>query len=150
MLALIAVAWSGKRVRLLELLPAKARLVLSSITETGSARTFVPALLFGLLNWIALWATYQLVIMAFEIRVPLEASFTALILTNLGGLFRLSPGNVGVTQAAMIVSLLPFGVRAPEGLAVGLALQAVQVLPVLALSLLLFAGRQVAGRLARR
>jgi len=150
MLALLAVAWSGKRIRLLELLPAKARAVLSSITETGSARTFLPALFFALLNWIALWATYQLVITAFEIQVPLAASFTALILTNLGGLFRLSPGNVGVTQAAMIVALLPFGVRAPEGLAVGLALQAVQVLPVLALALLLFGGRQIAWRMTRQ
>ncbi|HXL15383.1 MAG TPA: lysylphosphatidylglycerol synthase transmembrane domain-containing protein [Methylomirabilota bacterium] len=148
--ALVAVAWSGKRVRLLELLPTKVRVVLTSITETGSARTFLLALLFGLLNWIALWASYQLVLSAFDIRVPLAASFTALILTNLGGLFRLSPGNVGITQAAMIVSLLPFGVRPPEGLAVGLALQAVQVLPVLALALLLFGGRQVAARMARQ
>jgi len=150
MVALVAVAWSGKRVRLLELLPARVRMVLSSVTETGSAKTFLLALLFGLLNWIALWASYQLVLLAFEIRVPLAASFTALILTNLGGLFRLSPGNVGVTQAAMIVSLLPFGVHPPEGLAVGLALQAVQILPVLALAFLLFGGRQVAARMTRK
>jgi uncharacterized membrane protein YbhN (UPF0104 family) len=37
-LALIAVAWSGRRVRLLELLPARVRSVLTQITETGSAR----------------------------------------------------------------------------------------------------------------
>jgi uncharacterized membrane protein YbhN (UPF0104 family) len=149
-LALVAVAWSGKRVRVLEILPARVRAVLSSITETGSARTFIPALLFALLNWIALWATYHLVLSAFEVRAPLAASFTALILTNLGGLFRLSPGNVGVTQAATIVALLPFGIHAPEGLVVGLALQAVQTLPVLALALLLFGGRHLAARTARK
>ncbi len=143
-LALAVAAWFGTRAGLLERLPAKARAVFASVTETGPARTFVPALLFGLLNWAALWATYHLVIVAFGTPVPLAASFTALILTNLGGLFRLSPGNVGVTQAAIIVSLLPFGVRPPEALAAGLALQAVQILPVLALALLMFGWRRIA------
>ncbi|HYQ89909.1 MAG TPA: lysylphosphatidylglycerol synthase transmembrane domain-containing protein [Candidatus Binatia bacterium] len=146
MLTLVAVAWSGRRVRLLELLPVKVRSVLTQITETGSVRTFIPALLFAILNWVALWASYQLTLSAFGIQAPLAASFTALIMTNLGGLFRLSPGNVGVTQAAMIVSLLPFGVPAPQSLAAGVALQAIQILPVLALALLLMGWRQIAAR----
>ncbi len=148
-LALVAAAWSGRRARLLERIPAKVRAVLTSVTETGSMRTFVPALLLALVNWVALWATYQLVLSAFGIGVPLAASFTALILTNLSGLFRLSPGNVGVTQAAMIVALLPFGVRPHEALVAGLALQAVQILPVLALALAAVSGRQLAARAAR-
>jgi uncharacterized membrane protein YbhN (UPF0104 family) len=148
-LALVAASWSGRRFRLLELIPAKARAALSGMTETGSMRTFVPALLLALANWIALWATYQLVLAALGIEAPLAASFTALILTNLSGVFRLSPGNVGVTQAAMIVALLPFGVRPHEALAAGLALQAIQILPVLALALAAVAGRQLAARAAR-
>jgi uncharacterized membrane protein YbhN (UPF0104 family) len=150
MLTLVAVAWSGRRVRLLELLPAKVRSVLTQITETGSVRTFIPALLFAILNWVALWASYQLTLSAFGIQAPLAASFTALIMTNLGGLFRLSPGNVGVTQAAMIVSLLPFGVPAQQSLAAGIALQAIQILPVLALALLLIGWRQIAARAQQR
>jgi uncharacterized membrane protein YbhN (UPF0104 family) len=71
-------------------------------------------------------------------------------MTNLGGLFRLSPGNVGVTQAAMIVSLLPFGVPAQQSLAAGVALQAIQILPVLALALLLMGWRQIAAKSQRR
>lgn len=149
-LALAAAAWSGRRVRFLELIPSKVRATLSSVTETGSMGTFLPALLLALANWVALWMTYQLVLSALGIRAPLAASFTALILTNLSGLFRLSPGNVGVTQAAMIVALLPFGVRAHEALAAGLALQAVQILPVLALALAAVSGRQLAARAARR
>ncbi len=148
-LVLVAAAWSGRRVRLLDLLPAKVRSVLAQITETGSIRTFIPALLFAILNWVALWASYQLTISAFGIKAPLAASFTALIMTNLGGLFRLSPGNVGVTQAAMIVSLLPFGVAAQESLAAGVALQAIQILPVMALALLLIGWRQIAAKRAR-
>jgi len=141
-LTLVAVAWSGRRVRLLELLPAKVRSILTQITEAGSFATFLPALLFAILNWVALWASYQLTISAFGIQAPLAASFTALIMTNLGGLFRLSPGNVGVTQAAMIAALLPFGVPAQESLAAGVALQAIQILPVLALALLLMGWRR--------
>jgi uncharacterized membrane protein YbhN (UPF0104 family) len=148
-LTLVAVAWSGRRVRLLELLPGKVRSVLAQITETGSIRTFIPALLLAILNWVALWASYQLTLSAFGIQTPLAASFTALIMTNLGGLFRLSPGNVGVTQAAMIVSLLPFGVPAQESLAAGVALQAIQILPVLALALLLIGARQLGAKRGR-
>ena len=105
---------------------------------------FALALLFALLNWVAQWATYHLVISAFGIPVTLSASFTALIVTNLGGLFRLSPGNIGVTQAAMIVSLVPFGVAPHVALATGLALQAIQLLPVLLVALLTLGRRELA------
>jgi len=45
-----------------------------------------------------------------HVPVSLAASFTALIVVNLGGLLRPTPANVGVTQAALVVGLLPFGV----------------------------------------
>ena len=50
---------------------------------------------------------------------------------NLGGLLRPTPANVGVTQAALVVGLLPFGVAPEHAVAAGLALQGLQVLPVL-------------------
>ena len=59
---------------------------------------------------------------------------------NVGGLIRVAPGNVGVLQAAMVGALLPFGIAAEQAVAGGLALQAIEVLPVLALAL------AVAGR----
>src|SRR5205823_14938551 len=59
------------------------------------------------------WATYHLVLRATHVPVSLAASFTALIAANLSGLLRPTPANVGVTQAALVVGLLPFGV-APE------------------------------------
>ncbi len=144
LLLLVAAAWSGRRMRLLELLPAPVRRILASVTETGSPRVFALALLFTLFNWAAQWATYHLVISAFGIPVSFSASFTALIVVNLSGLFPLSPGNVGVTQAAMILSLLPFGVAPHEALAAGLALQAIQIPPVLVLTLLALGKRELA------
>jgi len=148
-LALVAAVWSGRRIRLLELVPSSIRTILSRFTEAGSARAFAPAMLFALLSWVGQWATYHLVLTAFGIPVTLSGSFTALIVTNLGGLFRLSPGNIGVTQAAMIVSLLPFGIPPHEALAAGFALQAVQILPVLALALLAIGRRELAASFAR-
>jgi uncharacterized membrane protein YbhN (UPF0104 family) len=149
MLALIAAAWSGRFARLLVLLPPPVRTTLSRVTETGSPPLFVAALLLALFNWVAQWATYHLVLAAFGIPITFSGSFTALIATNLSGLFRLSPGNVGVTQAALIVSLLPFGVRPHEALAAGFALQAIQILPVLALALAAIGRRELAAKVAR-
>src|SRR2546422_4952956 len=87
----------------------------------------------ALYNWAAQWATYHLVLRATHVPVSLAASFTALIVVNLGGLLRPTPANVGVTQAALVVGLLPFGVPPEQGVAAGLALQGLQVLPVLLL-----------------
>jgi uncharacterized membrane protein YbhN (UPF0104 family) len=148
-LALIAAAWSGRFVGFLKLFPLPVRTTLSRVTETGSAPLFVAALLLALFNWVAQWAAYHLVLAAFGIPITLSGSFTALIVTNLSGLFRVTPGNVGVTQAALIVSLLPFGVRPHEALAAGLALQAVQILPVLAIALVAIGGRELAVKVAR-
>jgi len=65
--------------------------------------------------------------------VSIAASFTALIAANLSGLLRPTPANVGVVQAALVVGLLPFGVAPEQAVAAGLALQGLQVLPVLLL-----------------
>src|SRR2546430_574488 len=88
---------------------------------------------------IAQWATYHLVLRATHVPVWLAASFTALIAANLSGLLRPTPANVGVTQAALVVGLLPFGVAPEQAVAAGLALQGLQVLPVL------FLGAMVTG-----
>jgi hypothetical protein len=46
---------------------------------------------------------------------------------------RPTPANVGLTEAALVVALLPFGVAPEQAVAAGLALQGLQVLPVLLL-----------------
>ncbi len=74
------------------------------------------------------------------------ASFTALIAANVGGLLRVTPANVGVMQAALVGALVPFGVSAEQAIAGGVALQAIEVLPVLAIALA-FAGRAGLARL---
>jgi uncharacterized membrane protein YbhN (UPF0104 family) len=89
----------------------------------------------ALLSWAAEWATYHLTLRAVHIPASYAASFTALIAVNLGGVVRITPANVGVMQAAMVGALLPFGIAADQAVAGGLALQAIEVLPILALAL---------------
>ena len=89
----------------------------------------------ALLSWAAEWATYHLTLLAVHLPVSYAASFTALIAVNLGGVIRITPANVGVMQAAMVGALLPFGIAAEQAVAGGLALQAIEVIPILALAL---------------
>ncbi len=94
-------------------LPATLGSRLAVLASMGSGgRLFVPTLL-GMWNWGTQWATYHLVLEATHLPVSVAASFTALIAANLSGLLRPTPANVGV--------------------AAGLALQGLQVLPVLLL-----------------
>ncbi len=135
-LALVVVlllAWARGWSWLAEQLPAALAARLAVLRTMGrGGRLFVPTL-FALYNWATQWATYHLVLRATHVPVSLAASFTALIAANLSGLLRPTPANVGVTQAALVVGLLPFGVAPEQAVAAGLALQGLQVLPVLLL-----------------
>ena len=104
---------------------------LATMTESG--RILLPTVL-GLASWAVEWGVYHTAIAAVTPHVSPAASFTALIAANLGGLLRLTPANLGIMQAAMVGALLPYGIPAEHALAAGLALQAIQVLPILALT----------------
>jgi uncharacterized membrane protein YbhN (UPF0104 family) len=52
-------------------------------------------------------------------------------MANVAGIFRLTPGNIGVIQGSLILGMGAFEIPAANALAAGLALQAVQVIPVL-------------------
>ena len=95
----------------------------------------------AIVNWATQWATFWLALAAFHVPHPAGASFTALVLTNLSGIPRISPGNVGVFQGALVVALLPFDVSAERAIAAGLAIQALQIVPVQAAAMILFGWR---------
>ena len=99
----------------------------------------------ALVSWLAEWATYHYAFRAVHLAVTPAASLTALIAANLGGLVRLTPANVGIMQAAVVGALLPFGVPAGQAVVGGLALQAVEVVPILVLASLV-AGRSGLAR----
>ena len=124
-------AWS----RILAPLPRALAAALEPLAAPGAARRLAAPLFLDLLNWVGEWATFYFCIRATVGPIPLGAAVTALVLSNIGGIFRLTPGNVGVIQGSVMVALLPLGVPAEQALAAGLVVQAVQVLPVLAVGL---------------
>jgi uncharacterized membrane protein YbhN (UPF0104 family) len=135
----LLLAWARGWAWLADQLPAPLASRVAVLRSMGrGGRLFLPTLL-ALYNWGAQWATYHLVLHATHVPVSLAASFTGLIAANLSGLFRPTPANVGVTQAALVVGLLPFGVPPERAVAAGVALQGLQVLPVL------FLGAMVTG-----
>jgi len=135
----LVLAWGKSWAWLADRLPARARSLLAPLRTMGTGGRLLLPTAFALYNWAAQWATYHLVLRATHVPVSLGASFTALIVVNLSGLLRPTPANVGVTQAALVVGLLPFGIAPEHAVAAGLALQGLQVLPVL------FLGATVTG-----
>jgi phosphatidylglycerol lysyltransferase len=91
----------------------------------------VAAVSLACVNWILQWAAFHATIQATHTPVHPSISLSALVAANAAGLLRLTPGNFGVLQGSLILVLEQFGVSAASALAAGLALQAVQVLPVL-------------------
>lgn len=133
LVVVLLLAWARGWSWLAEQFPATVAARLATLRTMGrGGRLFAPTL-FALYNWGAQWLTYHLVLRATHVPVSLAASFTALIAANLSGLLRPTPANVGVTQAALVVGLLPFGIAPEQAVAAGLALQGLQVLPVLLL-----------------
>lgn len=119
-------------------LPRPLRSAAATLSELVSARTLPAPLALALVNWAAQWVTYTLVLRAVGIRGALPAAFVALVAANLAGLVPVSPGNVGVFQAAIVLGLLPLGVDADRAVLAGIALQAIQIPPVLALAATVF------------
>ena len=95
----------------------------------------VAAVLLACLNWLLQWAAFHWTIAATHTPVHLSISLSALVAANAAGLLRLTPGNFGVLQGSLILVMEQFGVPFASALAAGLALQAVQVLPVLAIGI---------------
>jgi uncharacterized membrane protein YbhN (UPF0104 family) len=98
-------------------------------------QSLAPAVALATFGWVAQWLTYHWSIAATHVPVDVAISLTALVIANLIGILRLTPGNFGVMQGAVIVGMRGFSIPAAGALAAGLALQAAQVFPVLAIGM---------------
>ena len=138
----VGLLWlTGTWRRIVLRLPSRWQHIAGVGAATGTPSLLFPVLL-GVANWGLQWLAYHWSIVGVGIAAPPGAALAALVAANLGGILRLTPGNVGVLQASIVMGLLPFGVSADRALAAGLALQAVQVVPIV------LAGVAVAGRAA--
>jgi uncharacterized membrane protein YbhN (UPF0104 family) len=84
------------------------------------------AIVFQTIGWtlqlFAVWTAMQ----AFHIHLPLAAAALVLALMNVATVFPLWPGNVGLTQAAVALPLVHYGVSYARGFAFGIGLQAIE------------------------
>jgi uncharacterized protein (TIRG00374 family) len=74
---------------------------------------------------------------AFGIATPsrLGAAAAVLVATNVAAVLPITPGNVGVFQAACVAALAAYGVSASRAIAYGIALQLLEVTTAIALGL---------------
>jgi uncharacterized membrane protein YbhN (UPF0104 family) len=100
-----------------------------------SHRRLAPAVALASFGWVAQWLTYHWSIAATHVAVDVAVSLTALVIANVIGVFRLTPGNFGVMQGAVMIGMRGFSIPAANALAAGLALQAAEVFPVLAIGI---------------
>ena len=124
----------GRWARLIVRLPRVLRQPATLLARMSVGTRLAAPVVCALVNWVVQWATYDLVLRAAGLALPVSASLVALLAVNIGGVGRLTPGNLGVTQAAVVAALLPYHVAAERAVAAGLALQAIQVLPILGLA----------------
>jgi len=118
-------------------LPRRLRAIAHPLVEVSSASRLLAPLALDFTNWITQWVTFHLVFLATGTPVSWAASLAALVASNLGGIARLTPGNIGILQASMVLAVLPFGIAPERAIAAGLVLQGIEVLPVVAAGVLI-------------
>jgi uncharacterized membrane protein YbhN (UPF0104 family) len=149
-LGVLALAWLlGAGPRLLTLVPPRWRPPVQD-GKLLTARRLVAPFALSVVNWAAQWLTFHCAILATHVSTSAAVSLWALIMANLGGVFRITPGNVGVLQASLALGMLLFGIPGDQALAAGLALQAVQVIPVVALGVALVGAQGLRSLGAKR
>jgi len=125
-------------------LGAVRRLVSLARNGLGVMRAPVPAavaILFQCAGWgLQLLAVYA-AMRAFNIEEPLVAAGLVLVMMNVAMIFPLWPGNVGLVQAAVALSLLSYGIDYAHGFAFGIGVQAIEASVGIGLGLL-FAARE--------
>jgi putative heme transporter len=103
---------------------------LARMAATGPGGLAAPVAL-ATLSWVVQWLTYHWSFVATGAAVTPAVSLAALVMANVAGILRLTPGNIGVLQGSLVLGMQAFEMPAANALAAGLALQAVQVIPVL-------------------
>ena len=109
---------------------------LARMAATGPAGLAAPVAL-ATISWVVQWLTYHWTFVATGAAVTPAVSLSALVMANVAGILRLTPGNIGVLQGSLVLGMRAFEMPAANALAAGLALQAVQVIPVLVIGVVI-------------
>jgi hypothetical protein len=81
---------------------------------------------FQFLGWIFQLLAVYAAMLGFRIHEPLVAAGLVLLMMNVVTVVPFWPGNVGLVQAAVAVSLAQYGVRYARGFAFGIGLQLIE------------------------
>ncbi len=127
----LASLWLGAWKGLVRVLPRTGLTLVVPLIEAVSRGRLLWPMTLDFVNCALDWAAFHLTFLATHTPAPYTASLVAFVAAHLGGILRLTPGNVGVLQASVILGVLPFGAALEQAVAAGLALQVVQVFPVL-------------------
>jgi uncharacterized protein (TIRG00374 family) len=112
--------------------PRSVKKSLHALVEIPLVTHYFPwIILLTIANWIFEWIDVDLTFRAIGEPISNSASFAIVTLTNIAWLLRITPGNVGILQGAVVVALLPFGVPPAVAVVGGIVLQAVQAIPPL-------------------
>lgn len=118
-------------------MPEPVRRAVAMLGQIGPVRRLVAPVFLSLVNWAGQWASMHYAFVSAGFTAPATASFAVMLLTNLTGLLRLTPANVGAMQAGFVAGLLPFGIAAGPAIAASLLLQATQIIPVMVIAFVL-------------
>lgn len=122
--------WRGK-------LRAFARRFTHTLASVSTVPRFSAAILLSIGAWALQIATYHLTARAVHFPITFTGTVAALLAVNVGFLFRLTPGNVGVFQLVYALTAAALGFDANAAVAVAFLIQAQQILPVTAIGVAL-------------
>jgi uncharacterized protein (TIRG00374 family) len=118
--------WRGK-------LRAFARRFTHTLASVSTVPRFVAAMLLSIGAWGLQIATYHMTARAVHFPITFTGTVAALLAVNIGFLFRLTPGNVGVFQFVYALTAAALGFDTNAAVAVAFLIQAQQILPVTAI-----------------
>ena len=126
------------------------RLARQGLTVLKRPLPAVGAMVLQLFGWVAQLFAVWAMFLAFDISETLVTAALVLVIMNLVAVFPLWPGNIGLVQAAIALTLLPYGVSYGHGFAFGIGLQAVEAAVGVALGLVFLAREGFSFAMLRR
>lgn len=114
---------------------------LSGLRRPGLA---LEALLWTSLSWLVLGVSWWLLMLGFDLELPLLAGLLVVIATDLAMILPSAPAAVGVFEAATLVALGAYGIEESRALSYALVLHALNFVPYIAVGALVLQ-RHAAG-----
>ena len=118
----------------------------AAVREVSSAPRFAAALVLSLISWLTQWYCYHFAAVAAGVPISQTGSLACLLAVNLGLIIRATPGNVGFFQFVYALTAAAFGVNKEAAVGGAILIQAVQMIPVVALGIILMPELVFQGR----